>query len=195
MTFWAIGGVLLLIALLFSGEKRTNTTNSRKEAAHWIYHPHVIEEDDYECSEVLLGISLANEKDLILIVVPTEKKTEMIRQIIQDAGPDTGAVGDRVFPAGDGYGRHDPSSPERGAGGKRPGGSSAFRCIDFQPGPGIIDFDSSRRPREAGAPAWCQRVLMGCGGCRGCRTRWRWGCDPGRSPPHRCRRRDRPGWW
>ena len=57
MTFWAIGGVLLLIALLFSGEKRTNTTNSRKstcrlqkEAAHWIYHPHVIEEDDYECS-------------------------------------------------------------------------------------------------------------------------------------------------
>ena len=50
MTFWAIGGVLLLIALLFSGEKRTNTTNSLKEAAHWIYHPHVIEEDDYECS-------------------------------------------------------------------------------------------------------------------------------------------------
>ena len=44
-----------------------------------------------EKAEVFLGISLANETDLILIVAPTEKKTEMIRQIMQDAGPDTGA--------------------------------------------------------------------------------------------------------
>ena len=50
MPFWAIGGVILLIALLFSGGKHTHSSDSQKEAAHWIYHPHVIEEDDYECS-------------------------------------------------------------------------------------------------------------------------------------------------
>ena len=49
MPFWAIGGVILLIALLLSGGKRTTPGNHEK-AAHWIYHPHVIEEDDYECS-------------------------------------------------------------------------------------------------------------------------------------------------
>ena len=50
MPFWAIGGVILLIALLFSGGKHTHSSDSQKEADHWIYHPHVIEEDDYECS-------------------------------------------------------------------------------------------------------------------------------------------------
>jgi len=44
-----------------------------------------------EKAEKFLGISLASEKDLILIVTPTEKKTEMMQQIIHDAGPDTGA--------------------------------------------------------------------------------------------------------
>lgn len=44
-----------------------------------------------EKAERFLGISLASEKDLVLIVAPSEKKTEMIRQIMRDAGPDTGA--------------------------------------------------------------------------------------------------------
>ncbi len=44
-----------------------------------------------EKAEQFFGISLASEKDLILIVTPTEKRTEMIQQIMRDAGPDTGA--------------------------------------------------------------------------------------------------------
>ena len=50
MPFGAIGGVILLIALLFSRGKHTHSSDSQKEADHWIYHPHVIEADDYECS-------------------------------------------------------------------------------------------------------------------------------------------------
>ena len=38
-------------------------------------------------AERFLGISLASEKDVILIVAATEDKKEMIRQIMQDAGP------------------------------------------------------------------------------------------------------------
>ncbi|MBQ9324971.1 MAG: P-II family nitrogen regulator [Clostridia bacterium] len=44
-----------------------------------------------EKAEQFLGISLASEKDIILIVVPTEKKTDMMQQIIHDAGPGTPA--------------------------------------------------------------------------------------------------------
>ena len=44
-----------------------------------------------EKAEQFMGISLASEKDLILIVTPTEEKTEMIRQIMHDAGPGTAA--------------------------------------------------------------------------------------------------------
>ena len=38
-------------------------------------------------AERFLGISLASEKDLILIVTPTEKKVEMMQKIMRDAGP------------------------------------------------------------------------------------------------------------
>ena len=44
-----------------------------------------------EKAERFLGISLASEKDLILIVTPSEKKTEMMQRIIREAGPDTKA--------------------------------------------------------------------------------------------------------
>ena len=44
-----------------------------------------------EKAEQFLGISLASEKDMILIVTPTEMKAEMIRQIMQDAGVGTKA--------------------------------------------------------------------------------------------------------
>ncbi|MBO5567581.1 MAG: hypothetical protein J6A79_01355 [Clostridia bacterium] len=50
MAFWIIGGAILLIALLASSGKRTNASGSRQEDSHWIYHPHVINPDDYECS-------------------------------------------------------------------------------------------------------------------------------------------------
>ncbi|MBQ9196209.1 MAG: P-II family nitrogen regulator [Clostridia bacterium] len=42
-------------------------------------------------AERFLGISLASEKDLILIVAPAEKKIEMMQRIIHDAGPGTKA--------------------------------------------------------------------------------------------------------
>ncbi len=42
-------------------------------------------------AERFLGISLASEKDLILIVVPIEKKIETMQQIIHDAGPESKA--------------------------------------------------------------------------------------------------------
>ncbi len=44
-----------------------------------------------EKAERFLGISLASEKDLILVVTPTEQKTAMMQQIIHDAGPSTPA--------------------------------------------------------------------------------------------------------
>lgn len=44
-----------------------------------------------EKAERFLGISLASEKDILLIVTPTEKKTEMIQQIMREAGPGTSA--------------------------------------------------------------------------------------------------------
>ena len=44
-----------------------------------------------EKAERFMGISLASEKDVILIVTPSEKKEEMIRHIIHDAGPSTSA--------------------------------------------------------------------------------------------------------
>ena len=42
-------------------------------------------------AERFLGISLASEKDVILIVTPSEKKTEMMQRIIREAGPETKA--------------------------------------------------------------------------------------------------------
>jgi len=42
-------------------------------------------------AEQFLGISLASEKDLILIVTLTEQKREMMQQIIRKAGPETKA--------------------------------------------------------------------------------------------------------
>ena len=38
-------------------------------------------------AEQFLGISLASEKDVILIVTPTEKKAEMMQNIMHKAGP------------------------------------------------------------------------------------------------------------
>ena len=42
-------------------------------------------------SEKFLGISLANEKDVVMIVAPTEKKAGIMRAIIEQAGPGTPA--------------------------------------------------------------------------------------------------------
>ena len=42
-------------------------------------------------AERFLGISLASEKDVILIVTPIEKKVEMMQRIMHDAGPQTKA--------------------------------------------------------------------------------------------------------
>lgn len=42
-------------------------------------------------AERFLGISLASEKDVIFIVTPTENKADMMRKIMQKAGPDTPA--------------------------------------------------------------------------------------------------------
>ena len=42
-------------------------------------------------SEKFLGISLANEKDVVMIVAPTEKKAAIMRAIIEQAGPGTPA--------------------------------------------------------------------------------------------------------
>ena len=42
-------------------------------------------------AEKFLGISLASEKDVVLIVVPTENKKDMIQAIIHQAGPETKA--------------------------------------------------------------------------------------------------------
>lgn len=44
-----------------------------------------------EKAEKFLGISLASEKDIILIVTPTEKKAGMMQQIMKDAGVGTRA--------------------------------------------------------------------------------------------------------
>ena len=44
-----------------------------------------------EKAERFLGISLASEKDLVLIVVASEQKNAMMQQIIHDAGPGTKA--------------------------------------------------------------------------------------------------------
>ena len=44
-----------------------------------------------EKEEKFLGISLASEKDIVLIVTPTEQKAEMIRTIMEEAGPKTAA--------------------------------------------------------------------------------------------------------
>ena len=49
-----------------------------------------------EKAERFLGISLASEKDVVLIVVPIEKKVETMQKIIHDAGPET-AAGAIVF--------------------------------------------------------------------------------------------------
>ncbi len=43
-------------------------------------------------AEQFLGISLASEKDIILIVTPSEQKAEMMQSIVHDAGPDTPAA-------------------------------------------------------------------------------------------------------
>ena len=44
-----------------------------------------------EKAERFLGISLASEKDLVLIVTAAEKKTDMMQRIIRQAGPGTQA--------------------------------------------------------------------------------------------------------
>ncbi len=44
-----------------------------------------------EKAERFLGISLASEKDIILIVTPSEKKTEMMQEIMHEAGTGTKA--------------------------------------------------------------------------------------------------------
>ena len=42
-------------------------------------------------SEKFLGISLANEKDVVFIVAPSTQKTAIMRAIVEQAGPQTEA--------------------------------------------------------------------------------------------------------
>ena len=39
-----------VLLLLVSGGKRNTEEQRKNEPSHWIYHPHVLEKDDYECS-------------------------------------------------------------------------------------------------------------------------------------------------
>lgn len=47
---WIFIGAIALLSL-FSGGSHQNNNISGKAVAHWIYHPHVIDDDDYECSK------------------------------------------------------------------------------------------------------------------------------------------------
>ena len=48
------------------------------------------------------AVSLASEKEIVLILTKTEQKTAIMRSILKEAGPDSPAGLHRVFPAGDG---------------------------------------------------------------------------------------------
>ena len=45
---WILVPVLILLAA--AGGKRKDDSRNHAESPHWIYHPHVIRADDYECS-------------------------------------------------------------------------------------------------------------------------------------------------
>ena len=49
MSIWWIIGAIVVIALL-GGSGKSSKSEPNNRPAHWIYHPHVIEPDDYECS-------------------------------------------------------------------------------------------------------------------------------------------------
>lgn len=46
---WILMAVLILL-FAAGGRKQNNANQKKPEDPHWIYHPHVIEADDYECS-------------------------------------------------------------------------------------------------------------------------------------------------
>ena len=50
MAFWVLAGAVLLLALWASVGRKADRSGSRTERSHWIYHPHEITPDDYECS-------------------------------------------------------------------------------------------------------------------------------------------------
>lgn len=50
MTWLWIGiAVVVVVSLVSQGGAQKNS-NIKRESSHWIYHPHVIEADNYECS-------------------------------------------------------------------------------------------------------------------------------------------------
>ncbi|MBR1709704.1 MAG: hypothetical protein IJ719_12895 [Clostridia bacterium] len=46
---WILVPVLILLAAV-GGGKQENAKQKKTATPHWIYHPHVIETDEYECS-------------------------------------------------------------------------------------------------------------------------------------------------
>jgi len=47
---WIGIAVVLVLSLISRGGKQGNN-GTKSESSHWIYHPHVIEADNYECSQ------------------------------------------------------------------------------------------------------------------------------------------------
>ena len=45
---WILVPVVLL--LILTGGKQETKSSQKNESSHWIYHPHVMRKDDYECS-------------------------------------------------------------------------------------------------------------------------------------------------
>lgn len=46
---WILVSALILL-MVAGGGKREDESRKKTESPHWIYHPHVISSDDYECS-------------------------------------------------------------------------------------------------------------------------------------------------
>ena len=80
----------LLIAICNQGYNETVMDAARKAGARGGTVIHARGTSQVK-AEKFLGISLASEKDIILIVILSEQKTEMIRQIMREAGPESKA--------------------------------------------------------------------------------------------------------
>ncbi len=81
----------LLIAICNQGYNEQIMDAARKAGARGgtVIHARGTGQDK---AERFLGISLASEKDIVLIVTPSEKKAEMMQSIMKEAGPGTKAA-------------------------------------------------------------------------------------------------------
>ncbi len=112
-------------------------------------------------AERFLGISLASEKDLLLIVTPSENKADMMQKIIREAGPGTraGAVvfalpvtdtaGMILRPQSEELEEGDLPTPEKSAGGAGPESPEANAGVpDKKPEPEVTESLEWREPAE-----------------------------------------------